>query len=316
MKKSFQKSLIAASVGAVMFAAAGTASANSLLFPFFTTASGAQSVLSLSNTGAVPSTQVLHYVYNYGPTCIHFDANGSLTANDVLSHSIAAPTPTAGGFGKVVGSDTSVPVYFPLNNTTGFLVVSTKTNASTDALRGSMAIVDPTTGLVVSYAGIDNAAPTNGAAGANGEGDYSAITDVNFPLTVLPASIVGTSWFAVVVGNMGPAIAAGANWLGAGTFSNNAGGGLGTIWNNDEVPFSGTASKPVVCQATLQPTDLATAAQAAAVGGNGGLIKANFAPVVLSGATGVILTKVQTVLPVVGAPFAGKSFLHREQAGL
>ena len=317
MKKSFQKSLIAASVGAVMFAAVGTASANSLLFPFFTTASGAQSVLSLSNTGTAPVAQALHYVYNYGPACVHFDANGSLTANDVLSHSIAAPTPTAGGFGKVVGSDTSVPVYFPLNNTTGFLVVSSKTAAATDALRGSMAIVDPTTGLVVSYAGIDNAATTQGAAGANGEGDYSAITDVNFPLTVLPVGIVGTSWFAVVVGNMGPAIAAGANWLGAGTFSNNGGaGGLGTIWNNDEVPFSGTASKSIVCQGTLQPSDLATAAQAAAVGSNGGLVKTNFLPVALTGATGVILTKIQTVLPVVGAPFAGKSFLHREQAGL
>ena len=66
MKKSFQKSLIAASVGAVMFAAAGTASANSLLFPFFTTAAGAQSVLSLSNTGTAPANQVIHYVYNYG----------------------------------------------------------------------------------------------------------------------------------------------------------------------------------------------------------------------------------------------------------
>ena len=66
MKKSFQKSLIAASVGAVMFAAAGTASANSLLFPFFTTASGAQSVLSLSNTGTGAANQVIHYVYNYG----------------------------------------------------------------------------------------------------------------------------------------------------------------------------------------------------------------------------------------------------------
>ena len=311
MKKSFQKSLIAASVGAVMFAAAGTASANSLLFPFFTTNSGAQSVLSLSNTGAAPATQAIHYVYNYGAACTHFDANGSLTANDVLSHSIASPA--AGGFGKVVGSDTSVPVYFPLPNQTGFLIVSSKTVASVDALRGSMAIVDPTTGLVVSYAGIDNAKATSGINGANGEGDYSAIVDLNFPLTVLPAGIVSTTFFAVVVGDMGAVIGAGADWKGAGTFSNN-----GNIWNNDEAPFSGTVIKPVVCQATLVPTDFATGAQAAAVGPNGGLVKTTFTPTSLAPnlPTGVIMTKIQTVLPAVGAPFAGKQFLHREQAGL
>ena len=308
MKKSFQKSLIAASVGAVMFAAVGTASANSLLFPFFTTATGAQSVLSLSNTGTAPATQSLHYVYNYGPECVHFDANGSLTANDILSHSVASPA--AGGFGKVVGSDTSTPVYMPLANQTGFLVVSSKTTASTDALRGSMAIVDPATGLVVSYPGIDNALDTLAPAG---EGNYAAITDVNFPLTTLPASVVRTSFFAVVVGDMSTVIGTGGNWRGAGTFSNN-----GNIWNNDEVAFSGTMTKPVTCQATLQTSDLATAAQAAAVGANGGLVKTTFTPTSIAPnvATGVIIAKIQTVLPAVGGAFANKSFLHREQAGL
>ena len=112
MNKSFHQSLLAASVGAVMLAAARTASANSLLFPYFTTTAGAQSVLSLSNTGTLPVTQAVHYVYNYGTACTHYDASGSLTATDILSHSVAAPP--AGGFGQVVGSDTSTPVYFPL----------------------------------------------------------------------------------------------------------------------------------------------------------------------------------------------------------
>ena len=101
MKKSFQKSLIAASVGAVMFAAAGTASANSLLFPYFTTTSGAQSALSIvSNNNVAAAGETLHYVYNYGPTCIHFDGNGKVTNNDLLQHSVAAPA--AGGFGKAI----------------------------------------------------------------------------------------------------------------------------------------------------------------------------------------------------------------------
>ncbi|MEO7952805.1 MAG: hypothetical protein ABIR35_01755 [Polaromonas sp.] len=314
MKTSFKKTLVAVCVGAAVFAAAGTASANSLLFPYFTTVSGAQSVLSLSNTGAAPATQALHYVYNYGTACTHFNASGSLTANDILSHSIASPA--AGGFGKVVGSDTSTPVYFPLANQTGFLVVSSKTVAATDALRGSMAIVDPASGLVVSYPGIDNAAPTDGAAGANGEGNFSGITDLNFPLTTLPSAIVSTSWYGVVVGDMGGAIGAGANWGPGVSFSNN-----GNVYNNDEVAYSGTTSKTITCAGSIVPADLATSAQAAAVGTNGGLVKVTGTPVpsvapALGTATGAVLMKMQAVQAAVGAPFAGKKFLHREQAGL
>lgn len=301
MKKTFQKTLLAAAAGVALM---GTASANSLLFPYFTTATGAQSVLSLSNTGG--ATESVHYVYNYGSSCTHYDASGSLTNNDILSHSIAATT--VGGFGKVVSSDTSTPVYFPLANQTGFLVVSNKTTAATAALRGSMAIVDPASGLVVSYAGIDNALDTNAAAG---EGNFSAILDTNFPLTFLPSAMVSTSWYTVVVGDMSTAIGAGANWLGNYTISN-----TGFVYNNDEVAYSGTVTKAVTCAGSIVATDLGTAAQNAAVGTNGGLIRTTgvaSGPVGSVG-TGAVLMKMQTVQAAVGAPFAGKQFLHREQA--
>ena len=296
MKKTFQKTLLAAAAGVALM---GTASANSLLFPYFTTATGAQSVLSLSNTGG--STESVHYVYNYGSSCTHYDASGSLTNNDILSHSIAATT--VGGFGKVVASDTSTPVYFPLANQTGFLVVSSKTSAATAALRGSMAIVDPASGLVVSYAGIDNGL-TNAAAD---EGNFSAILDVNFPLTFLPSTMVSTSWYTVAVGDMSGAIGLGADWKGVYTASNN-----GFVYNNDEVAYSGTVTKAITCAGSIVATDLGTAAQNAAVGGNGGLIKVTGAA--SAGASGAVLMKMQTVQASVGAPFAGKQFLHREQA--
>lgn len=311
MKKTFQKTLIAAAAGVALMSAVGTASANSLLFPYFTTATGAQSVLSLSNAGTTPATETLHYVYNYGSACTHFDANGSLTANDILSHSIAATT--AGGFGKVVSTDTSTPVYFPLANQTGFLVVSSRTTASTDALRGSMAIVDPASGLVVSYAGIDNNLASNGA----NEGNFAAITDLNFPLTSLPSSAVTTSWYGVVVGDMNAAIAGGLNWGGSVSITN-----VGTgVWNNEEVLVSGTSTKTLRCSGSIVASDLMNSAQAAAVGANGSLVKAGatsiaaVAPAVGTG-TGLVLMKMQTVQAAVGAPFAGKQFLHREQAGL
>ena len=63
-----------------------------------------------------------------------------------------------------------------------------------------------------------------------------------------------------------------------------------------------------------------TGAQAAAVGTNGGLMKVTAAAVApttpsTGTTTGVIMMKMQTVQAAVGAPFAGKQFLHREQEG-
>jgi len=313
MKKTFQKTLIAAAAGVALMSAVGTANANSLLFPYFTTATGAQSVLTLSNAGVsvAAATQNLHYVYNYGTACVHYDANGSMTANDVMSHSIAAPA--VGGFGKTVTTDTSTPVYFPLSGQTGFLVVSNTTTASTDALRGSMAIVDPATGLAVSYEGVDNALDTSAA----GEGNFAAITDSTFRLNSLPSAAVTTSFFGVVVGNMNGAIAAGANWGPKATFTTTGTG----VWNNDEVLYSGVTTKAITCAGSFTANDLMTTAQQAAVGTNGSLVKAtatysaSTAPALGTG-VGVVLVEVQTVQAAVGAPFAGKGFLHRVSPGL
>jgi len=303
MKKTFQKTLIAASVGIVMLSAAGTASANSLLFPYFTTTTGAQSVLSLStNSTATAAGESLHYVYNYSSACTHYDGFGKMTSNDLLQHSIASTA--AGGFGKAVSTDASTPFYFPLANTTGFLIVSTKTS-NVAMITGDMAIVDPTTGLVVSYAGIsNNFVDTTGA----NEGNFAAITDGFFNLSFYPSALVTTSWFGAVPGNMNASITAGANWTGAATLSNN-----GFVYNNDEASFSGTVTKTVTCGGTVLPSDLMTTAQQAAVGTNGGLIHASITALT-SGGTGLILSKMQTVLPAVGGSFANKTFLHREQA--
>lgn len=306
MKKTFQKTLLAAAAGVALM---GTASANSLLFPYFTTKTGAQTVLSLYSQDANATTGI-HYVYNYGTSCTHFDAYGKMTAADILSHSVASTA--AGGFGKVVSGDTSTPVYFPLADQTGFLVVTARDSALTDSIQGSAAIVDPASGLVVSYAAISNNVATNGgvpAAGAN-EGNFNAIADLNFPLTYLPTSMVTTSWYGVVVGDMRPSILAGSNWGGVYTISNN-----GNVYNNDEVAYSGTATKAITCANSILATDLGTAAQNAAIGTNGGLIRATGAATSTTQATGAVLLKMQAVQAAVGAPFAGKQFLHREVAG-
>ena len=313
MKKSFQKSLIAASVGAVMMAAVGTASANSLLFPYFTTASGAQSVLSLStNAASTAAGETLHYVYNYGDSCTHYDGNGMMTNNDLMQHSIADPV-LAGGFGKVTGSDTSTPFYFPLNAATqnyGFLVVSTKTGAAAK-ISGDMAIVDPATGLVVSYPGIDNGI-LNTVLAAN-EGNFANIVDSLFNLSFYPEPMVATSWYGVVAGNMSGPIGLGADWKGTATLANG-----NTVFDNDEQPFSGAVNQTLTCAGSVTKKTMMNAAQQAAVGPSGGLIHATAtypavaAPLVAG--TGIVMNKLQVVKAAVGAPFAGKMFMHREQA--
>ena len=302
MKSSFQKTLIVASAGVAMFAAVSTANANSLLFPYFTTTSGAQSALSIaSNTNAVGAPETLHYVYNYGDACTHFDGNGKVTVNDLMQHSIASPS--AGGYGKAAGADGSTPFYFPLANSYGFLVVSSKTTAADNVITGDMAIVDPSTGLVVSYPGISNGLDTSVAAN---EGNFSAITDGNFNLTGYGAGLVDTAWYGVVVGNMSTAIGGNTNWTGSATLNNG-----GVVYDNDEQGFSGAKSKTLTCAGKFGAADLMTGAQQASVGPNGGLIHAT-ASDLLNGASGLVLNKLQVVKAAAGAPFSGKQFLHRE----
>jgi hypothetical protein len=297
MKKTFQKTLIAASVGVVMLSAAGTASANSLLFPYFTTVGTAQSVLSLSlTTTAGNAKEDIHYVYNYGADCIHYDATGTLTNNDTLTHAIAA-----GSFNKVPTADASTGVYFPLADT-GFLVVSTKSSA-TAGLRGSMAIIDLTNNLVVSYPGIDNGGDTSGVR----EGDFSGITDKNFGLAFLPSAVATTSWFGVVVGNMNSVISTGANWAAKMSYLNS-----GAVFDNDEVSYSGTnTAKVLTCQGVVKPADLMTTAQATSVGVNGGFIRASGTGA--GGGTGVVFVK-QQLLGAGAGSYSGKTVQHREAA--
>lgn len=310
----FKKSLVAVAAGVALAGAGITAAnANSLLFPYFTTNNGAQTALSLSTDGSTRATTAndLHYVFNYGASCTHYDARGSMTPNDLLQASVADPS--VGGFGKAVASDTSTPVYFPLANQYGFLVVTDTVSASTTAISGDVAIVDPSTGLVAAYAGITNGLATDAAAHATSEGDFSAMTTLNYGLSFYPNTAVTTSWYSVMVGDMNTAITNGRNWTAAATLSNN-----GNVYGNDEQAFSGTMTKAVSCAGTVAPTDLMTGAQSAKVGPNGGLLNATWAPTALSATvldttTGVVMYKMQLVSASVGAPFAGKEFMFQQQ---
>ena len=290
----------AVAMGVVVLSSLGSANANSLLFPYFTTSSGAQSIVNIVSNGQASSAEKLHYVYNYGALCVHFDATGTMSQNDVLQHSIAAPF--AGGSGKVVGSDTSTPVYFPVANQQGFLVVSTRTSEIAQ-INGDMTIIDPNSGLVASYAAI-----SNGVADTTGwrEGDFSGIADQKFDLSFLNPRLAQTSWYAVVTGNMYGVINSGSNWLGSQILSNG-----GAAYDNDGLQVPGYKSKQITCAGSFTPNDLLTPAQYAATAVRGGLVHAT-ASNAGGDATGLVLMKMQTVRVNPADPFSGKSSIHRE----
>ncbi len=306
MKKTFQKTLIAAAAGVALMSAVGTASANSLLFPYFTTESGNTSIVSLyGGTNQGTTSTAIHYVYNYGSACTHFDGLGKLTANDLLQHTVGSTA--AGGFGKVVAADTSVPFYLPVKDY-GFLVVTSRD--AVGQITGDMIVYNPTAGIVTSYPAVDNGALDSSVASGN-EGNFNSITDTRFNLGFYPTSLVTTSWYGVVVGNMNAAITAGSNWLGAAKIANGGAGATNTggvfgVYDNDENALSGAMTKSLVCGGIVNPSDLMNSAQQAVVGPNGGLIHAVAVPDAATQATGVVMTKIQ----VLTTTKAG--LLHRE----
>ncbi len=334
MKKTFQKTLIAAAAGVALMSAAGTASANSLLFPYFKVGAGVQSVISLSNAGSTAVTEAIHYSYGVGAsTCAHYDTWGKLTANDIISHSIAAPA--IGGAGVFPTNDTSTPGYLSQNTTEGFLVVSNVTSTMTNALRGSMAVIEAPTGLFVSYAGIDNGLNTQSlvtgagkytaaAEGSLSEGNFNlaslaaagqgpATAALNFQMTWLPPALVTTRWWALAIGDMS-AFTRGATQTWGGTFTID--NGFNNVWDNDENYVSGSQPQTAKCMASFGSADLQTAGQQAAFiadpvmskGGGSGLYKGVGK---VTGADNVILMKLQTV-GAPAAPFNRGTLMHRE----
>lgn len=335
MKKTFQKTLIAAAAGVALMSAVGTASANSLLFPYLKVGAGVQSVVSLSNAGTAAATEDIHYSYGYGSTCAHYDTWGRLTANDIISHSVVSTT--IGGVGVIPSTDTSTPGYLSVNDTEGFLIATSTSTNSVNALRGSMAVIEAaSTGLFLSFAGIDNGLNTvsgapgkyaNVALGSLNEGNFNlaalnatgfgpAAAALNFPLTWLPTATVTTTWFALPIGNM-QAFATGASQTWAANFAMT--NGQNNVWDNDENFRSGATGPSAACQKSFAVKDLLTAGQLAAFtsdpvmtkGGGSGLYKGTG---VLAGAgapDNVILLKLQKVTS--GSAYDRGTLMHREQ---
>jgi hypothetical protein len=175
-----------------------------------------------------------------------------------------------------------------------------------------MIVYDPANGLAVSMPGVSNhLVDTTTATGGTNEGNFNWANLTDWNLTTYPSNLVATSWYAVVTGNMNPNIVANADWNGRVVFNNR-----GVVYDNDETPYSGTATPAVRCSGALTQSNLMTTAQAAVIGTRASLTHVSAVGVANTtsvAGTGAYLVK-QQVIPVAGYPGGKIGLMHLEQS--
>jgi hypothetical protein len=270
MKKTFQKSLLAAAVLASSASFAAEIGTTNLLFPFVSSGSSAFTFLTISNgNGTVGNAGgAMHYIYGMKAStatnaagCEHSDGNGTLTANDVtqfeMSNKVNVATSLAngdtnGGFAWTGGADKS-----------GFLIVNSN-GLSGDGLYGSAVVVDTASGLKMAYStqglnttnalpadfSIDNTAAVGGPEAASQLAIGAA--NGNHMLTWYATPGVTSSWYVVPLGLetlMSPSAAIGG--IAASYSMYNTAGTLGGAYDMKEAFTSGSLPAPVVCTGSL-----------------------------------------------------------------
>lgn len=301
MKKTFQKTLIAASVGAVLAASSLVASAaDNVLFPFVTSKAGAYTFVSLANNGAAIAAADLgntyHFYYMTKPVgaansvgCNHFDAFGKTTANDLMQFEVSKKIDMKTDFGDT----TSTAIHQPLAGHEGFLIVSNDTPDAGMLFHGEATVIDAASGLYYSYS------TSNLSTVAAPDPDYSnaAITDALADkfASWYPASAVNTTYYIVptAVRSVMAAVAGGGATI---TLQANTPGIVGGgAYDLNETPFSGTQNPALKCFGFVKPGDYLQPGTAAATA-NGGWLNSNRIPGGLDGldtATGFLQYKVQ-----------------------
>jgi len=269
MKKTFQKTLIAASVGAVlaaasMVASAGTPGTTNLLFPYITTKASAYSFLSIVNQQGVGVARPIHFTYAVksisaanSATCTHINGDAFATPNDLMQFEVSKKfdLPT------LTGDVTSLPKYFPSGavgaNQHGFLIANNDVLASYGetplggyagaTLHGEAHIVDTDSGLYLSYASDDlhtagaafpDFGSTAGPDGGNHIKNLSWFAD----------SIATTQFYLLPLGTEGTMAYGGnatANYVAVG--QNIGGTYFFGHFNNNEGFQSSTTTVPVTC---------------------------------------------------------------------
>jgi hypothetical protein len=302
MTTSFKKTLIAASVGAVLaagsFAAiAGTPGTTNLLFPFITTENGAFTFISISNqnqTTVGPNN--LHFTYATkgasaanSVACAHLDGDATATANDLMQFEITNKVPLT-GFGG-----TSVPKFFPSGAAPqrGMLIVNNETGSlygggtyNSGLLYGEARIINTSSGLAAGYSTDDlhTTSTTNPdfTLAAGPDGGSNGNTKV---ISWFPDPTVTTTFYMLPLGTEQTMAFAGnvtATYQAQNSAASQTALGVGGHYNNKEGFQSSTATAAVTCLGTFSRADLLGTLNAP-FSANGGW--ANFRPTTLAAST-------------------------------
>lgn len=288
--------ILTAAVCVATMAGAGVAQAESLLFPYMKhdAANGAFSIATVVNSlGAAVNT---HYTWQHVQStggCKHEDANGSLTAYDMLTHAVVDPNQGGGlNLPSAWGDTTGAPAYSLRSATTGFMTIGathavTGVDSPESSLVGSMWVMDIVNSTMSAQRAVNNPAST-----AESTWNNILTSHVAYDLSWVRSDTVTTQWHAVVTGtNM-----ANRDWTGAVTLRNATPRAVSlspVVYNINEQPRSGVQDNPVVCQETFARAQVMTPEQEIH-STNGGWMRVAVQPNLATFATGVLISKLET----------------------
>jgi len=225
MKKTFQKSLIAAAALSAMSAgfAAERATTN-IIFPYISTGANAVTLITLTTPVASPAAITYRYAMKaIGAAntvgCDHQDGTSTLTANDVVQFEVSNKFVFNTAFAN--GDTNTGYTYSGGAGKQGFLIVNNNANVG-GLLYGEAIVIDSASGLRLAYSsqslstdnaaipdfGADNLGATGGpmtVSATNVPGGAAAVTHganivtwMNAGTTAAP--IVNTGWYVVPLG--------------------------------------------------------------------------------------------------------------------
>lgn len=162
---NLKKHVMAVAAGLAMGAAVtGAQAADSLVFPYITSATGTYTFISLVNDGSVGNERIYHMAYRTkvsgsanSSACQHFDGSGATTPADLMQFEVANRVSFA-----AFGDTTSAPVTMAAATTTreGFLLVETYDSGNVAAgsnTFGEATLISAASGLAYTYNAVASA---------------------------------------------------------------------------------------------------------------------------------------------------------------
>ncbi len=259
------KKLAVATAVSTAIGVGGMAQADSVFFPFVTTADGAYTFLTVVNDAVSVdgdefshTTQNLHFYYGYkavdaaaDDACNHRDYVLSVTDNAILQVEVGGKLDLITDFNDPAGYGVGfLPI--PAGNQ-GFASVENE-DTNNIPLFGEGIVIDAASGLNTAYAGVEST--------VNSNPDWTSIGATEFVTSWYPTDIVSVSWYALALGQRSAMTpnAGGGVYLWVRPETDTTGSNWGSFYRdgrgNNELYVSGTRHTRLRCWGTFALEDL------------------------------------------------------------